>query len=86
MTTIVSMGFSRDQALKALRATVGGCPQLRTGASGDKGGGNEVPSFISKTEDSRCGTATAGLRPFVAVMKELRLSLGVFLPLNLLEM
>lgn len=37
VTTIVSMGFSRDQALKALRATV--CAALALGARGESGVG-----------------------------------------------
>ena len=50
MTTIVSMGFSRDQALKALRATVGAIPSSGLGPLVEEGE-SEGPSFGSKARD-----------------------------------
>lgn len=41
VTTIVSMGFSRDQALKALRATVRVAPSSGHGPGGEEGGGSQ---------------------------------------------
>lgn len=61
VTTIVSMGFSRDQALKALRATVW-APPAEDGSAGKMGAGVRFhPSGAS--EDSPCGLASLGLHP-----------------------
>lgn len=55
VTTIVSMGFSRDQALKALRATVCAAPGL--GAPGNAGWGKvTVTPLVSVYQNpAQCG-------------------------------
>lgn len=40
---------------------------------------------MSKTEDDLCGTASLGLCPLVAVIREQRPSLGAFLTLTWLK-
>lgn len=54
MTTIVSMGFSRDQALKALRATVWAAPAKDLEPMGESVGGSKVTSIplVSRSKAS----------------------------------
>lgn len=81
MSTIVSMGFSRDQALKALRATVWAVSRLRTGGPVGKKG-VRVRFHLLSTRPRATGVVRPGLRhhPLVAVVKELSRSLVLFLP------
>lgn len=75
MTTIVSMGFSRDQALKALRATVWAAPAKDLELMGKSGGGSKVvlTALVSGTK-TQCSVVGAGC-PCVIVIATVLVSL-----------